>query len=40
MPVMRLVRVSGGKLRARFALDQSSTRRERTMRTGIVRRLL
>jgi len=34
------LRCSAGKLRPRFAEDQSSTRREAMMRMGIVRRLL
>jgi hypothetical protein len=33
-------RLASGKLRARLAEDQSSTRRVRTIRTGMDRRLL
>jgi hypothetical protein len=40
MPTKRALRVSGGKFRARFALDQSSATNEQTMSTGIVRKLL
>jgi hypothetical protein len=40
MARMMLLRESAGKLRARFALDQSSTKMEAMRSTGIVRRLL
>ena len=40
MPIISLLRVSSGKLRARFSADQSSTTSEETTRTGMVRRLL
>jgi hypothetical protein len=40
MPTTRLRRVSSGKFLARFAEDQSSTRREQIIRTGMLRRLL
>jgi hypothetical protein len=40
MAMKTLLRVAGGKLRARLAEDQSSMRMEATIRIGMVRRLL
>ena len=40
MPMKRLRRVSSGKFLARFAEDQSSTRRDPMIRTGMLSRLL
>lgn len=40
MAKMMRFRWSGGKLRVTFVEDQSSTKTEKTMRTGMERRLL